>query len=157
MNIRTESFCSLVLAVSALPVSAAEPVYIMPYGHAVNTRGEVVAEGLEVSGTQGDQVVGANGRIYSRDELRVDSSGKLRARDGTALRQREMPTRRGGNGVPTVPIPGIAKNGTQSVAPGGATEPTAISSDYKGPGIEMIIGGQSEDGITRRTTLPIRN
>jgi len=111
-------------------------IYVLPSGHAIDSQGNVVAEGLPVTGARRDQVVGNNGQIYAADALDLNKEGQLVGADGGRVQP--------GQSRPATPIP---QAGTSVAA--------VKEKPYQGPGVKMVVGGQSEEGVAKTTTLPI--
>jgi len=112
-------------------------IYVLPSGHAVDQQGNVVAEGLPVTGAERDQVLGSHGQVYQADALHRNEAGQLAGPDGGTVQ------------------PGQQGQGTPTPGPAAANVPKQRKKPYKGPGVKMVVGGQSEEGVAKTTTLPI--
>ncbi len=148
-------------------------VYILPYGAVVDRNGNIVSEGNTVSGEKGDSLVGKDGKIYSADDLKVNSRGKVVTRNGRAFEAEKR------DPSPTAAYPNLSANykGSSSTAnarttsapvggksragsSGGSSGNEGAAANkprrsFAGPGIEMVVGGSSENGVTRIGKLPI--
>ena len=139
---RPSSWCSgLLLAVSSSLMAEGE-VYVLPSGHAVDGEGNVVAEDLQLA--PDNQVVGADGRAYDSGQLHLGPGGELLTPDGSPVKKGfRLQPRTTGQATVIAPAGG-------SIAPAGEE-----GRRRKGPGVKMVVGGQSEEGVAKTTTLPI--
>ncbi len=138
MSSRAVISCSCLILAANVASATAQELYVLPNGVVVDMDGNVVAAGLEVVPAEfgeSSSVVGANGRVYSNDELRLNARGEVTSRDRKIL--------------------AASGGAAAAVAPGGA-ESAEPAQAYRGPGVKFVVGGQSEDGVAKTGVLPIR-
>ena len=136
------AWCSGLLLAASSSLMAEGAVYVLPSGHAIDDQGNVVAKDLRL--TPDDRVVGADGRGYDSGQLQLGPGGELLTPDGSPVQKGfRLQPRTAGQTTITTPAGG-------STAPAGGE-----GSRRKGPGVKMVVGGQSEEGVAKTTTLPI--
>ncbi len=140
---RPSSWCSgLLLAAVSSGLVAEGEIYVLPSGHAIDGQGNVVAEDLRL--TPDDRVVGTDGRAYESGQLHLGPGGKLLTPDGSPVKKGfRLQPRTAGQATIIAPAGGTA-------TPGGEE-----NGRRRGPGVKMVVGGQSEEGVAKTTTLPI--
>lgn len=176
MNKYSLTVCALALCLAGAGVHADGGVYILPYGQVIDRSGNIVSEGNTVAGESGDRVVGSDGKIYSASDLKVDSRGKLVTRSGDTFKPQQRDS--SNYGYPNLsskfksssssanartgsaPVSGSAGNQSSSNrdssnATAGQSEAAKPRRSYAGPGVELVVGGSSENGVARIGKLPI--
>ncbi len=122
---------------------------------------------LHAEGCVGDCATGANGRVYSSNDLRINKAGKLEATDGTAITRRPRGDAYVALQKQKLKEAEQSSSGSQvgSASSGDAVRKTSTSSGSAtsrrskrrndGPGIALVIGGSSEDGVAKTARLPV--
>lgn len=115
-------------------VLAGPPVTVNAQGFIIAEDGTVMTpDGRVISGmrvNENGEVVGPDGKLYNARDLVVAEDGSVRTKDGTVLA-------------------GVSAGTTGSVL--------AAAEDDEPGSVDLIIGGASEDGIAKVTSLPITN
>ncbi|RME32711.1 MAG: hypothetical protein D6786_09780 [Gammaproteobacteria bacterium] len=114
-------------------------IYVLPSGHAMDAQGNIVADDLRL--TPDDRVLGEDGHGYDADQLRQGPQGEILTPDGSPVQKGFVLQPRA---AIVTPAPAPVEGATSGQEPG-----------RKGPGVKMVVGGQSEEGVAKTTTLPI--
>lgn len=137
MNLRHRLLLAGSLLMLSAGLRAEGAIYVLPSGHAIDQQGNVVARDIPVTGPERDQVVGSHGQVYPADALRQNEEGQLTGPDGGTVQSGQQ---------------GRKTQTSRSVTAGVAEQK---EKPYQGPGAKMVVGGQSEEGVAKTTTLPI--
>jgi len=116
--------------ISGPPVTVNEQGFIIAEDGTIMTPDGKILSGMRLNAD--GQVVGPNGELYDASDLVVAEDGTVRTKDGMILA-------------------GVSAGTTGSVLA------AADGPDDSGGSVDLIIGGASEDGVAKVTTLPISN